>query len=330
MPLDEDMIKLAQEIRTDFPVVAQVYDRYQEFNAKVIEFAVETGILEGTRDPVDLARDIVKAAAENDIPGYKFNSLRELSLEELSSIAGDLNSQLRGTKDFKPIRIKSQADMWLENSNYYPFYRKMIDETIGGPNVAAGILSGNPLNIRIKGSKEALEPAPLDVIFRNLQAITNAAMKNEGLQRLMKLHRQAGRAELATANTPITQKVTVYENGKKVEYQVADALLIDGLQSMNMADDSGFLIGLAAGASNILREAVTRDPIFMVRNLTRDSLVSRVITGVDYLPIIETFKKFNSDMTELERRGIIGGYFRFCSTNVGLVRRPDYGIRWCN
>ena len=308
VPLDEDMIKLAQEIRTDFPVVAQVYDRYQEFNAKVIEFAVETGILEGTRDPVDLARDIVKAAAENDIPGYKFNSLRELSLGELSSIAGDLNSQLRGTKGFEPIRIKSQADMWLENSNYYPFYRKMIDETIGGPNVAAGILSGNPLNIRIKGSKEALEPAPLDVIFRNLQAITNAAMKNEGLQRLMELHRQAGRAELATANTPITQKVTVYENGKKVEYQVADALLIDGLQSMNMADDSGFLIGLAAGASNILREAVTRDPIFMVRNLTRDSLVSRVITGVDYLPIIETFKKFNSDMTELERRGIIGGY----------------------
>jgi hypothetical protein len=46
----------------------------------------------------------------------------------------------------------------------------------------------------------------------------------------------------------------------------------------------------------------------MVRNLTRDSLVSRVITGVDYLPIIDTFKKFNSDMTELERRGIIGGY----------------------
>ena len=36
----------------------------------------------------------------------------------------------------------------------------MADESIQGPNIGAGSLGGNPLNQKLKGSKEALEASP--------------------------------------------------------------------------------------------------------------------------------------------------------------------------
>ena len=308
VPMTPEQIELAKKIGTQFPVIKRVSDFYQAYNAKVIDYAVATGILEGVRDTKDLAKDIVAVAKDKEISGYSFKRLKDLSLEELIAEANLFNTKFENEKDYVPIRTKSTSEIWKEAASYYPFYRKMVDEKVRGPNVASGFLSGNPLNIKLKGSEEVITPAPLDVIFRNYQAIVTAAMKNEGLQRLVNEHKMAGRATLASEGTPIDKKFDVFENGKKVTYEVADSALIYGLQSMNMGDDTGFLSGILATPASILRETVTRDPIFMFRNLIRDSLVSRTITGATYTPIIDTFKEINSDMDSLERFGIIGGY----------------------
>ena len=95
----------------------------------------------------------------------------------------------------KKIDIRGTAEIWRNNSDYYPFYRKMADDTIQGPAVAGGFLSGNPLGIEIKGSKKAIEPEPLEVMARNMQSIISAAMKNEGLSRLMAVYEEGGLAK---------------------------------------------------------------------------------------------------------------------------------------
>ena len=49
---------------------------------------------------------------------------------------------------------------------YYPFYRKMEDDSIKGPNIAGGMMTGNPLNVKLKGSEEAVDVPFLEAIYK--------------------------------------------------------------------------------------------------------------------------------------------------------------------
>ena len=67
--------------------------------------------------------------------------------------------------------------------------------------------------------------------------------------------------------------------------------------------------------STILRDTVTRDPGFIAVNLLRDTLSATVTSGVNlsagedgFTPMIDTMKNMFSDMSDLERFGVIGGY----------------------
>ena len=78
------------------------------------------------------------------------------SREDLLQLAIEVGADTRGT-----------AQIWKDNADYYPFYRRMSDEKLQGPNVASGFLQGTPLDIELKGSQEAIEPSPIEAISRN-------------------------------------------------------------------------------------------------------------------------------------------------------------------
>ena len=191
----------------------------------------------------------------------------------------------------------------------HPFYRRMSDEKLEGPNVASGFLQGNPLAIELKGSQEAIEPAPIEAISRNMLSILTAGMKNEGMSRLMNYYVGANLAKEVNRNQVKNygDLIDIFEDGKKVTYQVSDPILINGLQSMGIYNPGSFMkaIGLP---STVLREMVTRDPAFMIRNMMRDTISSWATSGVSFNPFIDTFGNFNADLSELEAFGIIGGY----------------------
>ena len=46
VPVTPEQIELSQEIAEDFPEIAETYDRFQEFNEGIIDFAVDGGILQ--------------------------------------------------------------------------------------------------------------------------------------------------------------------------------------------------------------------------------------------------------------------------------------------
>ena len=143
----------------------------------------------------------------------------------------------------------------------------MSDENIGGPKVASGFLGPNPLSFKLKGSEEAIEPAPLEVISRNMISIMYSSMKNQGLARLMEEYELAEMAvKILPTEAQGTNVIPVYINGQKQFYRVADPLLVFGLQSMGLNDVEGFtkILGVP---SSILRETVTRDPGFILKNM---------------------------------------------------------------
>ena len=317
--LTPEQLQLAKEIEIDFPIIKKVYDEYQEYNNAILDYAVQTGILSEEITINQLIENITsstKKITEKQLQKLRIEAKEngftdEQFRQELLTLANDTNLNL---PEGKKIDIRGTAETWRNNSDYYPFYRKMADNNIQGPAVAGGFLSGNPLGIEIKGSKKAIEPEPLEVMARNMQSIISAAMKNEGLSRLMSVYEEGG---LAQKILPKDQKearnmgsdvISVFKNGEKIYYQVADPIFTYGLQALGMTQDaSGFMkvIGLP---SNILRESITRDPGFIIKNMLRDTLSASVTSGADFIPIVDTFKGFAADLSELERFGVIGGY----------------------
>ncbi len=317
--LTPEQLQLAKEIEIDFPIIKKVYDEYQEYNNAILDYAVQTGILSEEITINQLIENITsstKKITEKQLQKLRIEAKEngftdEQFRQELLTLANDTNLNL---PEGKKIDIRGTAEIWRDNSDYYPFYRKMADDTIKGPAVAGGFLSGNPFGIPIKGSKKAIEPESLEVMARNMQSIIGAAMKNEGLSRLMAVYEEGG---LAQKILPKDQKeaknmgsdvISVFENGEKIYYQVADPIFTYGLKGLGMSEDvDGFMkvIGLP---SNILREAITRDPGFIIKNMLRDTLSASVTSGADFIPIVDTFKGFAADLSELERFGVIGGY----------------------
>ena len=292
VPVSERTIIKAKQIEQDFPIVKEVWNKYQAYNNEVIKFAVDAGILSYSRSKYELIKDIV---AETD---NKARDLANLEVSQLIEIAAQSGIETRGT-----------AQIWLDNSDYYPFYRQMQDETIKGPNIASGYIAGNPLNIKLKGSEEDINISPLEAIARNNLAIVTAAMKNEGLARLARNFELADMAVRVPAKDAKGADIMpVFINGERIFFKVADPLLISGLQAIGI-NDQGILGEVLGAPAGWLREFITRDPGFMLVNLLRDSLSTAVTSGADITPIVDTFDKFiNSDLTELEKFGIVGGY----------------------
>ena len=157
--LTPEQLQLAKEIKDDFPIIEKVYDEYQEYNNAILDYAVQTGILSEEITINQLIENITSTTKK--IKKKQLEKLRNEAREngftdeqfrqELLTLANDTNLNL---PEGKKIDIRGTAEIWRDNSDYYPFYRKMADDTIQGPAVAGGFLSGNPLGIEIKGSKK--------------------------------------------------------------------------------------------------------------------------------------------------------------------------------
>ena len=73
-------------------------------------------------------------------------------------------------------------------------------------------------------------------------------------------------------------------------------------------------VGFAASPARVLRELVTRDPGFMLRNMMRDTLSAWVTSGQNYIPVIDSAKGVmdvirGSESSEaLRMAGVFGGF----------------------
>ena len=263
-----------------------------ERGTKLDENGIETPV---TQEVIDKAQEI-KAQFPEVVSVYKKYQEWNNELIKYAVASGMLNAEL--------------AQTWIDASIYYPFYRKMQDGDLSGPNIAHGsITATNPLAMKIKGSKEALHPAPLETISRNANSIIQASMKNIGMAKLLKVFETSGMAERVKPGESTTGAyiVPVFIDGNKEYYRVSDPEYIYGLQVVGLSDNTGIFRFLAMSAG-FLREMVTRDPGFMLVNMMRDTMSAFVTSGADFKPFIDTFKNFNADISDLERYGVAGGY----------------------
>jgi len=304
IPLSDQEIQDGLQIGQEYKWIEKVFDDYQKFNEYTINYGVDTGILQEERSDNEFRVELNKV-------GFT-DVAKSGNREALLKAVEIYNSR---AKEGELIETRGTAQIWRENADHFPFYREMENQSLdmAAPRIGAGLLTGNPLSIELKGSKKDIDVPFLDAILRNQLAILTAGMKNDGLSKLARNFVVSGRGRFIRPDEVKgrigKEVIPVHVEGVRRFLEV-DAELgpyLEGLNNLGVTDD-GFLLRALAVPASILRETVTRDPGFMMVNMFRDTLSAFVTSGANFIPVLDTVKGFASDMTDLERFGVLGGY----------------------
>jgi hypothetical protein len=225
---------------------------------------------------------------------------------------------VRYMRDTGVIDAKA-AQEWMRYGDYVPFYRQLEGESTVGPSIFSAI-SGVKAPKKLKGGDAPLGEF-IETVVRNSRAAIEAGMRNVAANRVVNNFQSlnspstGGRLVEKTSeqNKNRPDVVTVRENGKDAYYKVADPLLVQSLQALNIPQIPG--LDILAKPAEFLREMVTRDPAFIGASVLRESLSAWITTGQKLTPVASGVNQFvkilaNASPTvqALRRAGIGSGY----------------------
>jgi hypothetical protein len=225
---------------------------------------------------------------------------------------------VRYMRDTGVIDAKA-AQEWMRYGDYIPFYRQLEGERTVGPSIFSAI-SGVKAPKKLKGGDAPLGEF-LETVVRNSRAAIEAGMRNVAANRVVtnfqRLNSPTAGGKLVERTTEkerdFPDVVTVRENGKDAYYKVADPLLVQSLQALNIPQIPG--LDILAKPAEFLREMVTRDPAFIGASVLRESLSAWITTGQKLTPVASGVNQFvkilaNASPTvqALRRAGIGSGY----------------------
>jgi len=225
---------------------------------------------------------------------------------------------VRYMRDTGVIDAKA-AQEWMRYGDYIPFYRQLDGERTVGPSIFSAI-SGVKAPKKLKGGDAPLGEF-LETVVRNSRAAIEAGMRNVAANRVVtnfqRLNSPTAGGKLVERTTEkerdFPDVVMVRENGKDAYYRVADPLLVQSLQALNIPQIPG--LDILAKPAEFLREMVTRDPAFIGASVLRESLSAWITTGQKLTPVASGVNQFvkilaNASPTvqALRRAGIGSGY----------------------
>jgi len=214
------------------------------------------------------------------------------------------------------------ANSWRLASDYIPFYRALE------PNYETGKVTDHPFGDlkslgafkSYKGKTDKINVPLVESILKNTAAAIDLGMRNVAQQRIARDMQKLQLAKQVKYGTRGDDIITLKVQGKPVSFRIYDPLI---LESMSAIDGSGIeeISRIFFGpASTLLRETVTRTPGFMLANMLRDSFSAFVTSGSSFIPLLGTTKGFFSNINNLERTGVVGGYdFKIDQQDIGKV-----------
>lgn len=234
---------------------------------------------------------------------------------------------------------------FTQQMDYYGFYRELYEEELvpGMPSKLAG-----DIKIReYKGSQRGeLIEDPMLVILTNVNFWMGAITRNIAVNKSFKLAKDMGEARLLGASEKpdlsqgeSEQVMFFRENGVQKRFAVKDPMLVISLGADDRINMGGAMNLLGVMPATVLRESITRDPVFMVRNLLRDTLSSWITSGEDITPFIGTVKGFRDALNNstsfqaLVGRGVVGSHdlaMRSPAEMAAIIRRRALPVNVMN
>ena len=239
----------------------------------------------------------------------------------------EYNAYNRGMIDFllsaKSIDAKTHANL-LAQDDYIPWYRQrggVVELVIGSETpIRIGDVTNQPHLDKLVGGDEAI----LDFLTSSVQntgMLADMGMRNLATKNAVYEMVELGLAKIGKGRGTGTNVIQFTDMNK--DGQLADLhavlmtdkigldpdILVKGMEGIP-TQLSG-IMKLMAFPATILRKAVTLSPIYMAKQIFRDSFAASIASGANTIPVLSALKeiRFGSGMTKdiLERRGIVGG-----------------------
>jgi len=234
---------------------------------------------------------------------------------------------------------KALVKKLVAEDDYIPFYRErkgVVELVIGNESpIRIGSIAEQPYLDKLVGGDTAIidfmtssvqnTNMLVDMGMRNL-ATKNAVMELVDLKAATLVKKADGpdvvkfKVEGDDRYAIIaTEKVMI--GNKEFETGVPADLLVKGMEGI--PTQMPFLFRVMAMPAQVLRKAVTLSPLYMAKQLFRDSLAAPILSGADFTPVLGALKEINGAAKEkLEKRGIVGGqYFRGTSEDLSMILR---------
>jgi len=201
------------------------------------------------------------------------------------------------------------AQLWLQQSDYIPFYRETRAGTVAHPKIFGGLTSTTHMK-SVGKSSEAINLPLLDSILTNLDAAIGMGMRNVAQQRIVRDMVTIGMGRMARPGEALEglMTVTFKVQGKKYTAILEDPLIFESMQALPDMGAAGILESVFRVPATVLRELITREPGYMVANMLRDTASAALTTGANIIPVYDTVKNFASGLDNLRRLGVVGGY----------------------
>lgn len=258
--------------------------------------------------------------------------------ENAARIYNDYNKGLIDFAVDTGFLSRKVANELLSTGDYVPFYRER------GGNVE--LVIGNETPVRIANLKDAPHLKELvggdERIFdwmtsavQNTAMLLDVSLRNIATKNaVFELHNIGG-AKLGSAKLKGPDVVHFFDDGVEKaavidtdKFGVPADLLVKGMAGIpTMVPAVVRMLGVPA---SILRRAVTLNPLYVARQVVRDSVASTLTTGANLTPIVSTLREMGSGDKTLEKRGVTGGQV-FTGDNediAKILREMTAGKDW--
>jgi hypothetical protein len=234
---------------------------------------------------------------------------------------------------------KALVKKLVAEDDYIPFYRErkgVVELVIGNESpIRIGSIADQPYLDKLVGGDTAIidfmnssvqnTNMLVDMGMRNL-ATKNAVMELVDLKAATLVKKAEG-TDVVKFKVDgddryaivATEKVMI--GNKEFETGVPADILVKGMEGI--PTQMPFLFRVMAMPAQFLRKAITLSPLYMARQLFRDSLAAPILSGADFMPVLGVLRELNGTAKEkLEKRGIVGGqYFRGTSEDLSMILR---------
>ena len=227
----------------------------------------------------------------------------------------------------------------VAQDDYIPFYRErkgVVELVIGNESpIRIGSIAEQPYLDKLVGGDTAI----LDFMTSSVQntnmlmdmGLRNLATKNAVMElvdlKAATLVKKADGPDVVKFKVDgddryaiiATEKVKI--GNKEFETGVPADILVKGMEGI--PTQMPFLLRVMSMPAQILRKSVTLSPLYMAKQLFRDSLAAPILSGADFTPVYSALKEINSATKQtLERRGITGGQqFKGTSEDLSKILR---------
>ena len=265
------------------------------------------------------ANAILNAVASNKQTADAFETARKMYKEYNTNLLNFLVQA--GAMD-----KQTAADLLV--GDYIPYYRERADGVIhmvmgnSKPFVIGNTVDQPHLKELIGGDQRILPF--FDGAMRNTSLLMNIALRNIQTKEAAYMMQDLGLGTIMSSSPPSGMNIMKFsQNGERYWVQLDRSkfpahlpmdTIVMGLQGIKTAVPA--LVKTAAIPANFLRKAVTRMPLYAMRQMIRDPLHAALTTGANFNPVMGSFgrlagvmKDIDATAAALRRAGVV-------STNV--------------